>query len=1078
MTQTDLTFFTNDQSGTLLDRFRATLAHVQLFDILVGYFRTSGFHLLQDDFEPIEKIRILVGLNVDRMTRESLVLASVRENQQLGLDFSTAQKTKDDFAQSVVTEMNHSEDRYEVEVGVRRFVEYLRAGKIELKAHPSQNIHAKVYISRFPQDFMDYGRVITGSSNFSHSGLAGQYEFNVELKDRADVDFALTKFEELWAEAIDLTDAYVETIQTRTWLNDQIDPYQLYLKFLYEYFLEDINIDLDTDFYLPDGFIDLEYQKQAVVSARKILEAYGGVFLADVVGLGKTYIAALLAQQLPGRKLVICPPVLVDYWRSTFVDFGIGGAKVESMGKLDQILRDGHERFDYVFVDEAHRFRNESTQGYEKLHQICWGKKVVLVSATPLNNTIDDIFTQIKLFQPPRRSAIPGVTDLEGYFRQRTSYLGSLEKGSPEYLDALKEVAGEVRQDILSFLMVRRTRREIVQYYDQDMANQGLSFPELADPSRIVYEFDPEIGGVFEQTIELLKIFRYARYTPLLYLKKQLTEFERQSQRNVGGFMKGILVKRLESSFHAFRRTLGRFIDSYEQFIEMVLEGTVYISRDVNVYELLENDDEAVLLRLVEAGKAQRYESGQFVDDFIADLQHDLQILQEISDLWRPIGHDPKRAQFVDELKGNPQLKDKKALIFTESAETGRYLFDELNRHFPGRVLFFSSGGGIHAEGTLSVPAARQRIKENFDPRSPQKEEQIRLLITTDVLAEGINLHRSNIVINYDLPWNPTRVLQRVGRVNRVGTAHQTVHIFNFFPTSQADEELGLEANIKGKIQAFHDVMGEDAKYLTDEEEVTQHGFFGDQLLRRLSSKESYEGEAGERSELEYLQVIRDVRDNQPDRYTAIKRLPKKARSGRAISPTLLPVESPGPAQVISFFRLGRLKKFFLVGDESPQELTFMQAADLLRCDPATPRLPVPPGYYDQLAQNRRAFEEMTGPEEVEPVRRGSRATITRVTQYIRAIRKHPKYTDQDERYVRQVLDALDAGIIPEKTLKGLKDSLLGRGGTADPIKALGILRAAINPVWLNPDGDGEQAQSVPIEVILSEHLQIWHLQT
>src|SRR5690606_39271606 len=154
----------------------------------------------------------------------------------------------------------------------------------------------------------------------------------------------------------------------------------------YEYFKEDINLDEEFDSYLPDGFLELKYQKQAVISAKKILDSYNGVFLSDVVGLGKTYISALLAQQLPGRKLIICPPVLQDYWRETFFEFNIGGTVVESMGKLDHIIASGHERFDYVFVDEAHRFRNEGTQGYEKLHQICWGKKVILVSATPLNN--------------------------------------------------------------------------------------------------------------------------------------------------------------------------------------------------------------------------------------------------------------------------------------------------------------------------------------------------------------------------------------------------------------------------------------------------------------------------------------------------------------------------------------------------------------------------------------------------------------------------------------------------------------------------------------------------------------------
>ncbi len=399
---TDLTFFTNEPNQSLLDRFKSTLPYVQYFDILVGYFRTSGFHLLYDAFENIEKIRILVGLNVDRRSFEIIEEAT----SQFVMNFESAQQTQESFAQTLTKEMEEAPDSYNTELGVKKFIDYMQSGKLELKAHPSQNIHAKVYISRFglPLSEIEYGKVITGSSNFSQSGLVGQHEFNVELKNRADVDYALEKFETLWAEAVDLSEAYIDTITKRTWLNDQIKPYELYLKFLYEYFKEDINSDQNLDdIPLPPNFLELQYQKQAVISARQILETYKGVFLADVVGLGKTFIAAMLAQQLPGKKLVLCPPVLQKYWLKTFHQFNVS-AMVESMGKLDHILKDNPQRFDYIFVDEAHRFRNEVTQSYEKLHQICWGKKVILVSATPLNNRVADIYTQLKLFQAPQKS--------------------------------------------------------------------------------------------------------------------------------------------------------------------------------------------------------------------------------------------------------------------------------------------------------------------------------------------------------------------------------------------------------------------------------------------------------------------------------------------------------------------------------------------------------------------------------------------------------------------------------------------------------------------------------------------------
>lgn len=1074
----DLTFFTNEPNATLLDRFKSTLRGVQYFDVLVGYFRTSGFHLLHEAFADIEQTRILVGLNVDRQTFE--VLETNR--QQQAFDFQSSQQLKQQFADGVVREMEHSADSHDTEIGVAKFLEFLQSGKLQLKAHPSQNIHAKVYISRFAPGAMDYGRVITGSSNFSFAGLQGQYEFNVELKDSRDVGYALEKFEALWAEAIDISEAYVDTIHQRTWLNDQITPYELYLKFLYEYFKEDINIDQEADFYLPDGFMDLYYQKQAVISAKKVLDAYGGVFLADVVGLGKTYISALLAQQLPGRKLVICPPVLQDYWKETFVQFGVGAVIVESLGKLDHIvdrLRANPKLVDYVFIDEAHRFRNEGTQSYEKLHDICRNRKVILVSATPLNNQIDDIFAQLKLFQPPQKSTIPGVRNLEAFFKDRQKELDQEEKGTPEYTATFKRVAGEVRRQILNYVMVRRTRSEIRRFFQSDMDKQGLAFPEVAVPQRIVYTFDPQTDAVFTETIERLTDFRYARYTPLLYLKKGLSEFEKQAQRNVGGFMKGILVKRLESSFFAFKNTLRRFIESYDTFIAMVEGGTVLIGKGLKIQELLDEDNEEELLRLIESGKVERYRASDFDAALLRDLRHDRHLLSEIQALWRDLGEaespDPKLSQFIAELQNNRLLKGRKLIIFTESAETGRYLYQHLQRHFADQVLFYSSHGGYSQGRALNKQVARAMIEENYDPRHADPQQTIRLLVTTDVLAEGINLHRSNIVLNYDLPWNPTRVLQRVGRVNRVGTAHEQIYIFNFFPTAQGDAQLGLEANIKAKIQAFHDMLGEDAKYLTEEEDIAQHELFGERLYSRLNQRKSYTGEdEEERSELEYLQLIRRVRDETPKLFDKVKRLPKKARASRslaaAISRRTFGTDPAADEWLVSFFRRGLLKKFYLNSQSSlPVELDFLTAVDLLACQPDAQRIQIPPLYYDLLDANKRTFAEATSTANEElRGRRGGRSNSRQVIDHLKAFRREAKYTEMDQAYVRRVLEELQQGNVPSNRVKRLLDALQG---VMDPLKVLAILHREI-PEQMMQEDDNHERPEHPVEVILSAYLR------
>ncbi|MCK4683196.1 helicase, partial [Candidatus Bipolaricaulota bacterium] len=447
-------------------------------------------------------------------------------------------------------------------------------------------------------------------------------------------------------------------------------------------------------------------------------------------------------------------------------EFRVTRFKVESIGKLDHVLQDGAEKFDYVFIDEAHRFRNEYTQGFEKIHEICFGKKVILVSATPLNNTLDDIYSQLKLFQIPRRSTIPGVPDLDRFFKRLRDQLNQYRKSDPEYAALMKQGAKEIREKVLKYVMVRRTRTEIKNYFSKDIEQRGLSFPSMGDPNRIVYRFPEAVNSTFTQTMKLLRQFHYSRYTPLLYLKHEVSPFEQQSQRNVGGFMKGILVKRLERSFYAFRRTLGRFIISYERFIEMLNKGTVLIGKKVNVYDLLDEDNAERILQLVEEGELQKRDAEEFRPEFVQDLTADLALLREIQGLWVKIGLDPKLDAFIAELQTNHDLKGRHLVIFTESKETGEHIFGEINRYFPNQVLFYSSQGGRYAEGETSVPGARRLIKESFDPNYHDQNAKIRILISPDVLAEGINLHRSNTVINYDLPWNPTKVLQRVGRVN------------------------------------------------------------------------------------------------------------------------------------------------------------------------------------------------------------------------------------------------------------------------------------------------------------------------
>ncbi|MEC4685092.1 MAG: phospholipase D-like domain-containing protein [Nitrospirota bacterium] len=283
----DLTFITNEENRNLLDRFQVLIRDTDFFDVLVGYFYTSGFKPLYKSLENTKKIRILIGIGTNKETVD--LVRQVSSSGQQIFRFSHAE-VKERFSEEVANEMEDSEDNREVEEGITKFSEWLDSGKLEIKAYPAENIHAKLYIMTFAEGDRDAGRVITGSSNFTQAGLVDNLEFNVELKNRADYDFALNKFNGLWENAVDVKDKYIETIRTKTWLNNTITPYRLYLKFLYDYFKDEISQADEVFFkYVPENFRKLEYQEQAVLNAKKILEEYGGGFISDVVGLGKTY---------------------------------------------------------------------------------------------------------------------------------------------------------------------------------------------------------------------------------------------------------------------------------------------------------------------------------------------------------------------------------------------------------------------------------------------------------------------------------------------------------------------------------------------------------------------------------------------------------------------------------------------------------------------------------------------------------------------------------------------------------------------------------------------------------------------
>lgn len=1058
MSKTDITFITNDEGNSLNERFKSLINDTRTFDVLVGYFYSSGFYSIYESLERTHKIRILIGISTNYETFS--LIDRIRSNKEI----------EHSFGLEVQKEMENSENNINVEKGVTKFLEWLSSDKLEIRAYPDEKIHSKLYIMTFDEDDRDLGRVITGSSNFTRNGLFENLEFNVELKNPSDYLYAKGKFESLWKDGIDVSREYVDAIKKKSWLRDDITPYQLYLKFLYEYFKEEINEDtrLDNN-YRPDNFKEFQYQEHAVIDAKKIVEEYGGVFLSDVVGLGKTYMGTMLAQELSGKTLVLAPPHLIDEnnqgsWENSFRNFGFraNNYKCRSIGILDKIIKKGeHNDFENIIIDESHRFRTEDTDTYTKLAQICRGKKVVLITATPYNNTPKDLLAQIKLFQRIRQSTIPNLPDLEGFFSKLEKNLKGLDrkKDKTEYINITKENSKLIRERVLKYLMVRRTRKEIELYYKEDLKKQKMIFPEIVNPEPLFYKFNEVESEVFFKTIDVISNkFKYARYTPLLYFKGDLGSDE-QRQRNMMKFMKMLLVKRLESSFYAFNQSIDRFVTSYERFIREFENGKVYVSRKYinKVFDYLEAGNIDAIDQLIDENKAEEFPSEDFSEQYIFDLKADLQTLYEIKSIWKKINRDPKLITFIENLNNRDPLKDGKIIVFTESTETADYLKDKLENEVTQSILLYT--GSSHE-------VRREEVLDNFDANSKNARNDYQILIATDVLAEGVNLHQSNIVINYDIPWNPTKIMQRVGRINRVDTKHKKIYTYTFFPTDESNDQIKLRESAESKIAAFISLLGSDAKLLTDEEEVEAHSLFN-----RLVSKETIEGEENIDSELKYLQEIRRIRDEEPETFKQIRNLPKKARTAKECNTDV--------SSLVTYFRRGKLQKFFIVKNgehEISREIDFFDTVKLLKENYESPKLTLDNDFYALLDKNNEMLVNITDGDEEYVQKRSGRNHAVRLMRVLKSkeVRKFAGYTEFDEQYLQNIVNELETGGIPKLLSREVNEKIESTPEViSNPLKLIAILKSKIPDDFLKAQhSDSNVPKSFETEIVLSEYLK------
>ena len=480
-------------------------------------------------------------------------------------------------------------------------------------------------------------------------------------------------------------------------------------------------------------------------------------------------------------------------------------------------------------------------------------------------------------------------------------------------------------------------------------------------------------------------------------------------------------------------------------------KGDVYISKKVDVYDLLDNGDDTKLMELVDLELVRHFKIEEFDPKFIPSIQKDLKALQRLKEFWAKITVDPKIEQFKFELKTNKILKGSKIIVFTESKETASYLGIEIGAIYGDRVVSFSGESSNYL---------KKEIEDSFNPKNKKEgRDKYDILITTDVLAEGINLHRSDIVINYDLPWNPTKIMQRVGRINRVGTEFDRIYVFNFFPTAQADRQLSLKDRIIQKLQAFHDTLGEDFKYLSEDEQVTSH-----KLYESLSENLDNDGE-GTNPELAYLALLRQIRDNETALFDKIKKIPIKAKAGKKSK--LI----EGTA-TLSFMRKGFLKMFVMTDGETSKIINFMDAIAMFKADKEEKAIRISENYYEQLLKNKQEFDSRLL-EELEVLSRGAgiKGNDAKMINLLKTLARCKKFTNEQDEVIASMIVLWENGEIPASLTKEiLKD--LKVLNVADELQAFYEIHDRIPERYFAGRNKKRTTASLAKQVVLSAYMK------
>lgn len=787
-------------------------------DIASGFFEPEVWRMLGDALKPLSAFRLLLGRPPE----------IVNPNEDAGLvDLTRLYRDK---LRTDLEDLPLTRDYAHL---IDDLIAFLRRESVAVRFYRGDFLHAKAYLTP--------NAAIVGSSNFTPSGMTRKAELNLVQQTKAVIrDLRDNWFESMWADSTDQKDALTDTLAESKFGGARWTPHDVFIKVLYEYFKDRLLPDA------PEARLGVElasFQQEGLREAIRLIDRHGGVIVSDAVGLGKTYIGmGLLEHYVLGKRrkgfiprgLVICPAQLRDIvWEPKLNEYGIKSDVIsqEALGRADFDWK-SLNAYDVVLIDESHNFRNPGTGRYQNLMKLLGtgnpNKLVVLMTATPINNSIWDLYHQVAFLTRGQDSFFReyGIRNLKGFFK-------AIQDGSADIFTLLEQV------------MVRRSRQDVKQRLEAGeeiyLPGKGaIRFPERRLHA-IAYDLDTTYDGFYQKIVALIETLELCSFDIERFRKgKETGEIKTARQRSEAliGILKTLYLKRLESSLTAFRISIERQRAFQSRFYDLLLQERLLdpasnrklialeAQEDANGTNGTNADEIEAIVGALDEIDILEYDLRavrRAVDTDIKTLDRMLEMVETVQRLSDASQQDAKLLE-VKRVLGE-QLPDgkRKVLVFSYYHDTAEYVYQQLVSDVSWAVGWEHPPVIALINGSTR-PDQRELIVRRFAPNAntppgepapiSEKTPEIDILISTDVLSEGQNLQDAGVILNYDLHWTPIRMIQRAGRIDRLGSDHQELAIYNCFPQQGLENLLRLVQRLQDRIRDIDRTVGLDASVL------------------------------------------------------------------------------------------------------------------------------------------------------------------------------------------------------------------------------------------------------------------------